>query len=64
VLIGAETQLAETQDLSLIAATYGQRDGTAGTLGVLSPTRTDYKKVVPLVGFAAGLLTDLLEKKH
>ena len=64
VLIGAETQLPETQDLSLIAATYGQEGGATGTLGVLSPTRTDYQKVVPLVGFAAGLLTDLLEKKH
>jgi heat-inducible transcriptional repressor len=64
VLIGAETQLAETQDLSLIAATYGQPGSAAGTLGVLAPTRTDYQKVVPLVGFAAGLLTEMLEKKH
>lgn len=64
VLIGAETQLADTQDLSLITAAYGPRGGASGTLGVLAPTRTDYQKVVPLVGFAAGLLTDLLEKKH
>ena len=64
VLIGAETQLAETQDLSLITAAYGQRGSASGTLGVLAPTRTDYQKVVPLVGFAAGLLTEMLEKKH
>ncbi|HEX6244452.1 MAG TPA: heat-inducible transcriptional repressor HrcA [Polyangiales bacterium] len=64
VLIGAETQLAETQDLSLITASYGQPGATAGTLGVLAPTRTDYQKVVPLVGFAAGVLTEMLEKKH
>lgn len=64
VLIGAETQLTESQDLSLITATYGQPGGPTGSLGVIAPTRTDYQKVVPLVGFAADLLTDLLEKKH
>jgi heat-inducible transcriptional repressor len=64
VLIGAETLLAEAQDLSLITATYGQPGGATGSLGVIAPTRTDYQKVVPLVGFAADLLTDLLEKKH
>ncbi len=60
VLIGAEAQLSESQDLSLIAATYGQ-SGTGGSLGVIAPTRTDYQKVVPLVSFAASVLTDLLE---
>jgi heat-inducible transcriptional repressor len=64
VLIGAESQLSEGQDLSLITATYGQQGGTTGTLGLIAPTRTDYQKVVPLVGFAADLLTDLLENKH
>jgi heat-inducible transcriptional repressor len=65
VLIGAETQLVEAQDLALITATYGQANGTAGTLGVIAPARTDYQKVVPLVGFAADLVTELLEqKKH
>ena len=66
VLIGAETQLPDTQDLSLITATYGQRGhglGGLGTLGVIAPTRTDYQKVVPLVGFAANLLTELLEHR-
>ena len=61
---GGGRQLAEGQDLSLITATYGQEGGTTGTLGLIAPTRTDYQKVVPLVGFAADLLTNLLEKKH
>jgi len=64
VLIGAESQLAEGQDLSLITATYGQQGGTTGTLGLIAPTRTDYQKILPLVGFTADLLTDLLENKH
>jgi len=62
VLIGAEAQLGDTQDLSLISATYGQAGTAAGTLSVIAPTRTDYQKVVPLVGFAADVLSDLLGK--
>jgi heat-inducible transcriptional repressor len=64
VLIGAETELSDTQDLSLITATYGQPGGGSGTLGVIAPTRTDYQKVVPLVGFTANLLTQLLELRR
>lgn len=64
VLIGAETQLSEGPDLALITATYGQPGGNSGTVGVIAPTRTDYQKVVPLVGFAADLLTNLLAKQH
>lgn len=63
VLIGRETELTDTQDLSLITATYGQPGRGIGTLGVLAPTRTDYQKIVPLVGFTASLLTDLLETR-
>jgi heat-inducible transcriptional repressor len=64
VLIGSEAQLPDTQDLSLITATYGQRGSGTGTLGVIAPTRIDYQKVVPLVSCAADLLTDLLDRRH
>jgi heat-inducible transcriptional repressor len=63
VLIGAEAQLPETQDLSVITASYGFAGRGSGTLGVIAPTRTDYQKVVPLVSFAANLLTELLEHR-
>ena len=64
VLIGAETNLTDTHDLSLITAAYGQAGHGGGTLGLIAPTRTDYQKVVPLVGFAASLLTDLLAQRR
>jgi heat-inducible transcriptional repressor len=63
VLIGAETQLGDSPDLSLIAARYGREGGGSGTLGVIAPTRVDYQKVVPLVSFAARVLTDVLDGK-
>jgi heat-inducible transcriptional repressor len=64
VLIGAEVRLLESQDLTVIAAPYGPPGAGSGTLGLIAPTRIDYQKVVPLVGCAAGLLSDLLDKRH
>jgi heat-inducible transcriptional repressor len=64
VLIGAETLLGESPDLSVIAASYGQGGSGTGTLGIIAPTRVDYQKVVPLVGFAARVLTDVLDRRE
>lgn len=64
VLIGRETELPDSQDLSLISASYGQNGSGTGTLGLISPTRIDYQKVVPLVSCAANLLTALLDKRN
>jgi len=61
VLIGSETELGEVQDLSVVSASYRQAGASTGTLGVIGPTRMDYAKVVPLVGFTAQVMTDLLD---
>ncbi len=64
ILIGAETELSDTQNLSLISASFGQNGSGTGTLGLIGPTRIDYQKVVPLVSCAANLLTLLLDKRN
>jgi heat-inducible transcriptional repressor len=61
VLIGAETELAKSDGLSLISASYSQAGTRTGTLGVLVPTRTDYRSAVPLVGFAASVVSSVLD---
>ncbi|MBX3245613.1 MAG: heat-inducible transcription repressor HrcA [Myxococcales bacterium] len=62
VLIGQEAGLGAVDDVSLVATSYG-RSGSAGTLGVIGPTRMDYAKVVPLVGFTAKVMGDILAGK-
>lgn len=57
VLIGKETNLGDVEDLTMISASY--RHG--GSLGVIGPTRMDYGKVVPLVGYTASVVADLLD---
>jgi heat-inducible transcriptional repressor len=60
VLVGSEANLADVQDVSVISASYGQLGSVAGALGVIGPTRMDYAKVVPLVGFTAQCISELL----
>lgn len=62
VVIGSEANLSDVQDISLITTGYS-RSGVSGTLGVIGPTRIDYGKVVPLVGFTASVMSDLLSQK-
>ena len=61
VLIGAETELSDLADISLVSANYGQPGSAKGTLGVIGPTRMDYAKVVPLVEFTARVMGQVLD---
>lgn len=61
VFIGSEAALSEVQDISVISSPY-RRDGSSiGSFGIVGPTRMDYRKYVPLVGFAADVLSDVLD---
>ncbi|MCB9595546.1 MAG: heat-inducible transcription repressor HrcA [Sandaracinaceae bacterium] len=61
VLIGSETELEDVPDMSLISANYKLRGVNAGTVGVIGPTRMDYGKLVPLVGFTAQVISAVLD---
>jgi heat-inducible transcriptional repressor len=61
VFIGSEAALDPVGDISVISSPY-RRDGTSvGSFGIVGPTRMDYQKYVPLVGFAADVLSDILD---
>jgi heat-inducible transcriptional repressor len=59
VFIGAETKEEQMRSLAMVASPYG---GSAplGTLGVIGPSSMDYPRVIPVVDFAAALLTEIL----
>ena len=70
VFIGAETQIDELSDFSVIAAPYGQRADKGsdeprplGTLGVIGPTRMNYSRVIALVDFTAQLVSGVITKR-
>jgi len=61
VFIGAESALGEGAEVSIIASPYGSNGQVLGAVGVIGPTRMDYQKVIPLVGFTAQVLSKALE---
>lgn len=46
---------------AVVAARYGSAEAPLGTLGVIGPTRMDYRRILPLVDYLAGLITDKLK---
>ncbi len=61
MMIGDEMNSLGVQDFSLIASGYGRGSQRVGSLGVIGPMRMDYGRVVPLVEYMAGVLSNLLE---
>jgi heat-inducible transcriptional repressor len=62
VFIGAESEFSAAGDVSVIASPYGSHEQVLGTVGVIGPTRMDYRRVIPLVNFTAQVLSRVLEK--
>ena len=62
VFIGAEANLPDLTDISVVTATYGSEGRPLGTIGVIGPSRMNYSKVIPLVDFTAEVITEALPK--
>ena len=63
VFIGAEANLADLTDISVVTSTYGNDGRPLGTIGVIGPSRMNYSRVIPLVDFTAEMLTESLGKR-
>jgi len=62
VFIGAEANLADLTDVSVVAAPYGADGRPLGTVGVIGPSRMNYSRVIPLVDFTAEMIGEALGK--
>jgi heat-inducible transcriptional repressor len=62
VFIGAEANLADFDDISVVAASYGSEERPLGTIGVIGPSRMNYSRVIPLVDFTADVITEMLPR--
>jgi heat-inducible transcriptional repressor len=59
VRLGDEFDDPALRHCALVAARYGE-PGAGGALGVIGPSRMDYARVIPLVGYLSELLTERL----
>ena len=62
VFIGAEANLADLTDVSVVAAPYLADGRALGTVGVIGPSRMNYSRVIPLVDFTAEMIGEALGK--
>lgn len=62
VFIGAEANLADLTDISVVARPYGGDDRPLGTIGVIGPSRMNYSRVISLVDFTAEMIGESLAK--
>jgi heat-inducible transcriptional repressor len=60
IFIGAENELNEMINCSVVAAPYSRENYTLGTLGVIGPTRMDYSNIIPIVDYTARIVGRIL----
>lgn len=61
VLLGEDMENMGIENFSMVASGYHRRNIPVGSLGVMGPIRMDYTRVIPLVGYMARFLSEMLE---
>lgn len=61
VHVGSEAELEARDDVGVISSSYTANGISAGSVAIIGPTRMDYAKLMPLVGFTAQVVSDVLE---
>jgi heat-inducible transcriptional repressor len=64
VFIGSENPFFEMQGCSMVVSSYKAGANVVGTLGVIGPTRMQYKQVIQVVEYTSKLLTKLLGERY
>jgi heat-inducible transcriptional repressor len=60
IVIGEESHDETLKDLSLVLGRYGVPKKVGGTIGVIGPTRMDYRKAISTVNYMSGVLSYLV----
>jgi heat-inducible transcriptional repressor len=63
VFIGSENPFFEMQGCSMVVSSYKAGPNVVGTLGVIGPTRMQYKQVIQVVDYTSKLLSKLLGER-
>ncbi len=63
IYIGGDSQYVPVEELSVVSANYEMDGKVVGTLGVIGPTRMQYKRMIQIVDITSKLLTNALSHK-
>ncbi len=59
-VIGEENEAGEMQECSVVVARYGPQDGIGGLIGVIGPTRMEYRRSIASVRLVTSLMNELV----
>lgn len=60
VFVGMENIIPALKELSMVISTYKNQRDASGAIGIIGPTRMNYKAIIPMVEYAAETLTKIL----
>lgn len=63
VVVGREAGDLAGGQLSIVGASYRNQGRSAGSVGVIGPTRMDYPKVVPIVAATASAMSSFIDRR-
>ncbi len=64
VVIGKENKADAIHDYSVVIIRYGLPKETAGTIGVIGPTRMPYARTIATVGYLSSVMTELIARLY
>ncbi len=62
VFVGMEHILPALKELSMVVSTYQGRRYSGGAIGIIGPTRMNYRKMIPIVDHTAKALSQILSE--
>ncbi len=62
VIVGMEHILPSLKELSMVVSTYNGSKYAGGAIGIIGPTRMNYRKLIPIVDHTAKALTEILSE--
>lgn len=60
VFVGMEHIIPAMKELSMVVSIYNNKARSSGAIGIIGPTRMNYKKLIPIVDHTAKTLTRIL----
>ena len=60
IAIGSELGVPDMRDFTLITSSYASSDHLSGFLGIIGPTRMEYKRGISIVGYLGRLVGEMI----
>ena len=64
IFIGSENKLFSLSGSSVILAPYADAEQqVVGTIGIIGPTRLNYRRIVPVVDYTAQIMSRMMQQR-